>query len=256
MIEEVEQLRGDRGGGVTLAYRNDPQLREHYLERMRAHAAADEIIQGTYWEHGRGCAVGCLMESAEPHERMEAELGIPQSLAYLADGIFEGLPAAQAKTFAVDFPTAIQAGADLSLVVNRFLIWLLQDLEQYAQEAPEVLACLHQVRDLHERVVAGGVAGGIVSADEWAAASAAAEGAARAAWAAARAAADVVRDAAWATWDAASATGDATWGAAAAATRAATRDAARDAAEGAAEERQASKLLEALRAAPVEVCDD
>ena len=50
-----------------------------YVKRMRQHAEADEIVQGQYWENGKGCATGCLMHSSEPHKEMEEKLGIPEA---------------------------------------------------------------------------------------------------------------------------------------------------------------------------------
>ena len=44
------------------AFRNDPKLKAKYLERVMAHEKADEIIQGIYWQDGKGCAVGCTLE--------------------------------------------------------------------------------------------------------------------------------------------------------------------------------------------------
>jgi hypothetical protein len=45
------------------AFHGDPKIRNRYLKRVRAHAAADQIIHGTYWQEGRGCAVGCTIHS-------------------------------------------------------------------------------------------------------------------------------------------------------------------------------------------------
>ncbi len=73
------------------AYHNKPEIKETYLQRVRAHKAADEIIKGTYWEDGKGCAVGCTIHDSD-HSRYEAELGIPEWLARVEDVIFEGLP--------------------------------------------------------------------------------------------------------------------------------------------------------------------
>ena len=43
-----------------LAYHADPALKASTLAQMAAHREADQIVQGQYWERGRGCAVGCL----------------------------------------------------------------------------------------------------------------------------------------------------------------------------------------------------
>jgi hypothetical protein len=42
------------------AFHGDPAIKATYLARVHAHAAADEIVQGKYWEGGKGCAVPSL----------------------------------------------------------------------------------------------------------------------------------------------------------------------------------------------------
>jgi len=108
------------------AFHNNPLTKEEYTNRLKDHYAADEIIQGTYWENGKGCAVGCTVHSGK-HLAFETELGIPQVLAKLEDSIFEGLPNKLAKEFPLQFLSAITVGADLSKVWNYFAIWLLTD---------------------------------------------------------------------------------------------------------------------------------
>jgi len=108
------------------AFHNDPLTKEEYTNRLKDHYAADEIIKGTYWENGKGCAVGCTVHSGK-HLAFETELGISQVLAKLEDEIFEELPNKLAKEFPLQFLSAINVGADLSKVWNYFAIWLLTD---------------------------------------------------------------------------------------------------------------------------------
>ncbi len=110
------------------AFHGSDDTKQLYLERVRAHAAADEIIHGTYWEKGRGCAIGCTIHS-DDHRAYEAELGIPAVLAYLEDRIFEGLPLDRAKRWPEQFLVSIRVGADLSGIWPQFAIWLLADPE-------------------------------------------------------------------------------------------------------------------------------
>lgn len=107
------------------AFHNDLAIKEHYLNRVRAHALADEIIKGTYWEKGKGCAVGCTIHSAD-HSSYEKELGIPQWLARLEDKIFEGLPNERAKNFPLEFLEVINVGADLDKIKIPFLIFIVE----------------------------------------------------------------------------------------------------------------------------------
>jgi len=115
-----------------LAFHNDAKIKEKYIKRVKEHYDADEIIQGKYWENGKGCAVGCTMEigtydSRSVHAEMEKALGIPISLVYLEDRLFEGLRNDEAKMFPLRFLEAIKQGSDLSLISAKFIYWLLTE---------------------------------------------------------------------------------------------------------------------------------
>lgn len=43
---------------MLLAFHSDKKIKAEYLSRVKAHAKADEIIKGKYWEHGH--VKGCL----------------------------------------------------------------------------------------------------------------------------------------------------------------------------------------------------
>lgn len=109
-----------------LAYLDDPKIKAKYLKRVRAHAKADEIVKGYYWQDGKGCAVGCTIHS-DRYGAYETELGIPGMLARLEDMIFEGAAAGFAKAWPERFLKAIKPGADLSNVGWRFQHWRLLD---------------------------------------------------------------------------------------------------------------------------------
>ena len=108
------------------AFHGDPAIKAKYLDRVRMHAAADEIIKDKYWENGKGCAVGCTIHSSV-HEKYQDLLGIPVSLALLEDLIFENLPNAEAKLFPSQFLEAIPVGADLKTTSFRFSAFLLNE---------------------------------------------------------------------------------------------------------------------------------
>jgi hypothetical protein len=117
-----------------LAYHNDPALKDKLLANLAAHAQADELIQGQYWEDGKGCAVACTLIDFDrkaakegSHERYEDIFGIPQVLAHLEDCLFEGLTNGKAKEWPIRFSSAIQPGVDLSMVWPRFAFWLLTE---------------------------------------------------------------------------------------------------------------------------------
>ena len=109
-----------------LAYHGNAKEKSAILAQLRAHAKADEIRQGFYWEAGKGCAVGCTIHGSN-HAEYEPRFGIPRVLATLEDRIFEGLPNAEAKKWPIEFMSAIKPGADLSDIWPQFAIWLLSD---------------------------------------------------------------------------------------------------------------------------------
>ena len=177
------------------AFHGDKRIKAQYLARLRAHAAADEIIHGKYWSNGKGCAVGCTVHSGS-HAAYETELGIPIMLARLEDRIFEGLDNSESKQFPLTFLSAIRPGADLSRVGWKFLYWLLTEelTSRYDPKVAEVIKrCANvllpltkgRMGDMREAIAARNAA----AADADAAAAAAAAAAAYAAAAAADAAA-------------------------------------------------------------------
>ena len=244
-----------------IAYHNDPAIKAKLLADLQAHADADRLVKGQYWENGKGCAVGCTLYSlgvdgaASNHAEYETRLGIPQMLARLEDTIFEGLPNADAMQWPMRFSAAIAPGADLSRVGWKWLHWLLTDgLARVTDVA--ATAAIKQCADVLLPLTRGELADH-AAAD---AAHAAAHAAARAARAAADVAIDAevdatvmlsgsasikaraaARAAAYAAADAA----DAAYAAARAAAYA-TADAADAAARAAAYQRMAGKLIQLL----------
>ena len=109
-----------------ISFHGKQEVKDFYLARVATHHAADQIIQGKYWEHGKGCAVGCTIHGHD-HSKYENELGIPRIIARLEDRIFEGIPNEEAKEFPLQFLQAIPVGKDLTPVWKKFLVWLLID---------------------------------------------------------------------------------------------------------------------------------
>jgi hypothetical protein len=110
---------------VLRAFHDCAELKDHYLARVRAHAAADRLVQGTGWGNGKGCAIGCTLENYD-HSQYPVELGIPLILAHLEDRMFELLPLVEAMTWPERFLDAVRPGADLTMVAWRFLAWLVE----------------------------------------------------------------------------------------------------------------------------------
>jgi hypothetical protein len=223
---------------TLIAYHGDPKIKAKYLRRVRAHRRADELVQGTGWADGKGCAVGCTLD-AYRHSRYPIELGIPEVLARLEDALFEQIPRRNRDAWLAwpeEFLAAIKPGADLAPVWPQWAVWMLLDethgVIRHAKGQPGCEAPIRAVANLWRN---GGTPEQFRQARSAAATYAAAAAATYYAAAAAAAAADA--DAALAADDAADAAAAATADAAAA--RAKWNTAAR------------AKLLDLLRAAPM-----
>ena len=116
MTEQVRMMSFEGKSGV----------KAQILEQLKAHRAADEIIQGVYWELGKGCAVGCTIHSRK-HKDFEKQFNLPEWLARLEDVIFEGLPNDKAKDFPVELWAAIPEQKDLQSVKWRYGAFILQE---------------------------------------------------------------------------------------------------------------------------------
>src|SRR5688572_16186568 len=130
------------------AFHGDAKVKEKYLARVLAHQKADEIVKGKYWDKGKGCAVGCTIEGSD-HDRYETELGIPESLAYLEDNLFETMPNADAMLFPAEFLEAVPVGADLSLVPAKLIVFILNDVLQFVdKQYPDVIKAIEETAAL------------------------------------------------------------------------------------------------------------
>src|SRR3990167_160830 len=136
------------------------ETKDKYIARVTAHAEADRIVKGKYWEEGKGCAVGCTIEGSD-HTKYETELGIPASVAYLEDVIFEELPKEDAMKFPLRFLEAVPVGADLSKVTAKLMIWQWED-EQYGlknikevSEDKEVVEACEYIVSLYKKIESG-----------------------------------------------------------------------------------------------------
>jgi hypothetical protein len=226
---------------TLIAWNNDPALKDAMLRELRWHQEQDKIRPESYGDMSEadgfsGCAVGCSIHSlarikgitlpTSTHALYE-EFGVPEVLAHLEDGIFEGLPKERQQTWPIEFAEAIPVGADLSMVHVHFLYWILSQefhIDMSASYAAEVVAAIEGVRKLYEDWILTGE-----RPAESAARSAARS--ARSAARSARSAARSARSAARSAWSAARSA----W----------------SAARSAAHTSQADTLLELMKAAPI-----
>ncbi len=189
------------------AWHNDPEVKNFYVSRMRAHIAADQLIRGTGWDGARGCAVGCTLHSYN-HAAYETELGWPEELACLEDAIFEGLPNGEHIQWPLQLMEAVPVGIDLAPAMIRIKIRILREVGWYSQQTKRDPWGVMDAIDAVVVALESGI--GVSAADSaamaaWVADSAAmasaarsAGWAARAAWAAAESAAWSAARAAWA----------------------------------------------------------
>jgi hypothetical protein len=179
------------------AYLGDPALKTRVLTGLAAHAAADELVRGVYFEQRvdddkvRACSIGCTLHDLNPqlpaadHARFVGELGIPEQIAHLIDAIFEAQPDDKAAAaWSQRIMAAIPVGADLTGVWDRYALWMLDGLVAEGRDPDGVVS---NMAGLFRRAVNGNQ----LTKREWD----------QAAWAA-RDAWDDARDAARAAWDA------------------------------------------------------
>ena len=181
-------------------FHGDKKIKAKYLKRIKAHAKADEIIQGTGWRNGKGCAVGCTLENYK-HKQYEVELGIPEWLAYLEDKIFEGLQKEDAMKFPVQFLSAVPVGIGddamyklrCDLDYQRLSILLKEQTKLHPDDDFGVNKALEEVMRLNQEYVDP-------EHEDWSTAMSAAMSANSSAWSASRSAMSASGSAMSAAW--------------------------------------------------------
>jgi len=202
-----------------LTFHNDQKVKDKFLARMRAHAEADEIIQGEIWENGKGCFVGCTLHEYD-HEKFESREGpgLPEWLAHLADTIFEGLSVSDAKTFAADFYEQIPVGVELDIVKWKFCSFILKEnIERVLSLSidhklrDQMIGAIRECLSVHEEAIKTGFFADL-AAESARSAESTSESTSESTWSAADLAAESAWSAAWSTaWSTA---WSATWSAA------------------------------------------
>lgn len=139
-----------------LTFHGKQEIKDKYIQRLKKHKEADEIVQGKYWEDGKGCAIGCTIHGDE-HLKYETELGIPCIIARLEDRIFEGLSNSDAKEFPLLFLESIPVGVNTDLVFYKFMHWLLVDDKDGVIKftISENVKVIQKVSDLMQRKIEG-----------------------------------------------------------------------------------------------------
>ena len=118
-----------------------------------AHQKADELIRGTYWDDGKGCAIGCTVHSSE-HKAYETELGMPEWFARLEDAIFEGMSHKASCRFPMRLLSAIPVGfAEWDRLYHKFCAYILRDVCKFDRtKYPDVAVAVDDIVRLHEQM--------------------------------------------------------------------------------------------------------
>jgi hypothetical protein len=138
------------------AYRGQPEFKAEFVRKLRLFRDADQLLQGTYGsafeERWCGCAVAAslrslaqvdgdeLRDTYSSHSELAARMGIPLTLTWLEEAIFESLPTDRAKDWPIEFAEAIVPGANLAGVWPNLALWALTAAkQQVSTELREVL---------------------------------------------------------------------------------------------------------------------
>ena len=112
---------------------------QQLAQEVKKHIEADSVIQGDYWEDGKGCFIGCLAHGDNVQQLLKT-YGLPPGLTRICEAIFEGLSLEEAKQFFADFPSAIgYDGKNISLVQWQFLEDVLKNIPFQKPEIQSVI---------------------------------------------------------------------------------------------------------------------
>lgn len=178
---------------------------DHLIEMAQEHQEADRYLQGKWWDQGKGCSLGCMFHSDVLNPKAdnyfaaaERATGIPYTINLFQERIFEWLPAHEANLWTLQFYRLRPSEKDLSQVVDRLMLWILDDelrrpktWEKITKFA-DCAAAVENVADLYRRKISGES----ISFGMWSAAARAAEYASRIAAEAAAEYAEYATDAA------------------------------------------------------------
>jgi len=184
--------------------------KEELLKELKWHQEQDNFVKGTYFDQGKGCAVGCSIESinrtkglsykTDDHSKYPEIMGVPEWLARVEDAIFEGLSIKRSKVWPLEFTQAINVGLELDKIKPAFLIFVLESNLERLQDDK-----LKEQRKVVEDVIKLWKREDLCFRDWVSAAESAAWSAAWSAASAARSAEFAARSAAWSAESAASA---------------------------------------------------
>lgn len=140
---------------MITAWFGESDLKSAVMERLREHRRMDTIVQGVYFNDGRGCHLGCITHASKNTHRVAERLfGIEQRVGYWLEIIFERLPKEDCAAWVLESTEAIPVGADLSRCHHHFCAWLLGPSELLTI-TDDNRDAIEAVRVLHQRAASG-----------------------------------------------------------------------------------------------------
>jgi hypothetical protein len=100
--------------------------KDKILSRIAQHRELDEIVQGTGFENGKGCAIGCSLDSYD-HREYQRVVGVDGIVSGLIDWCHENLPAELSKDWPGRVAKALKSGADTTFIADWWYVWLLTE---------------------------------------------------------------------------------------------------------------------------------
>lgn len=142
---------------TEIAFQGDPQIKDLALTRLRRHMADGSFDFFPTWEDGKANVIGAVVE-ADDKAAFAERLGYPLALVFALEPMvhaFQTLP--EAEEFVLDWFERTPIGADLSLLVSRVLVLILErpDLVVLTAEHAEIERCRQAVISLHRREIGG-----------------------------------------------------------------------------------------------------
>jgi hypothetical protein len=141
-----------------VAFNGDPAVKALALTRLRSHIAQGTFRYNPAWSDLGGSSLGCVIEGSEPEKYAEM-IGYPLPLVMILDRLVNDLKGGieVAAEFAEAWLERAAVGADLSTIVTRTLIFILEDpiLVGQSKRSDAVERCRQTVLDLHRRSLAG-----------------------------------------------------------------------------------------------------
>ena len=124
------------------------ETKDKWVKIMQAHQDADALMQGQWFNGEKGCFFGCAMQTdEEPLEKATKEMGLPIWLVYLAERIFEGLPADEALKFPVQLLEAAPVNVDFVEVECKQSIARLDRLLDLPDLPGDVISAINIVKE-------------------------------------------------------------------------------------------------------------